>query len=110
MAKRSSYSKKKIPTILWLGLTLVLLVVGVLVYESYIQANGIVKSQDDVVRISAAAAIKAVESGKAVLLDTRAEALYLDQHAKGALNFPISDSIARMGELDPSQYYITYCT
>ena len=110
MAKRSSSSRKKLPIILWLGVALIVLIVGVVTYEAFKRANGIVKSQDDVVRISPAAAIKAVESGEAVLLDTRAEVLYLAQHAKGALSFPISDVQVRLSELDPEQYYITYCT
>lgn len=110
MAKHVSSSKKKLPVILWLGVALVMLIVGVVAFQAINRANGVVKSQDDVERISAAATIKAVESGKAVLLDTRAEVLYLGQHAKGALSFPLTDVAARLGELDPEQYYITYCT
>jgi hypothetical protein len=110
MANRMGYTKKKLPVILWLGVALVLLIVGVVAFQAVKRARGIVKSQDDVERISAAATIKAVESGKAVLLDTRAEALYLAQHAKSALSFPLTDVETRLGELDPDQYYITYCT
>jgi hypothetical protein len=110
MANRTSFSGKKIPIILWVGLLLLVLVVGVLAFQAYNRAYGIVKSQDDVIRISAAATIKDVESGKAVLLDTRAFALYEAQHAKGAVSFPIDEFEARIDELDPEQYYITYCT
>jgi hypothetical protein len=110
MAKRVGSSKKKLPAILWLGVALVVLIVGVVAFQAVKRASGIVKSQDDVERISASATIKAVESGKAVLLDTRAEVLYLAQHAKRSLSFPLTDVAARLGELDPNQYYITYCT
>lgn len=110
MANQASTSKKKLPVILWVGVALVILIVGVVSYQAFNRANKVIKSQDDVVRISAAQTIKDVESGKAVLLDTRAEVLYLAQHAKGALSFPISDVESRLGELDPEQYYITYCT
>ena len=110
MANRSKFSRKKSSPILWMGIALVVLIAGVLGVQAYNRAYGIVKSPDDVERISAAATIKAVESGKAILLDNRAETLYLAQHAKGALSFPRTDVPARVTELDPKQYYITYCT
>jgi hypothetical protein len=110
MANRMGYSKKKLPVIVWLGVILVVLIVSVVTFLAVKRATGIVKSQDDVERISAEATIKAMESGKAVLLDTRAEVIYLGQHAKGALSFPLTDVEVRMSELDPEQYYITYCT
>jgi hypothetical protein len=110
MANQISSSKKKLPVILWLGVALIVLIVGVVAYQAFNRANKVIKSQDDVARISAAQTIKDVESGKAVLLDTRTEVLYLAQHAKAALSFPISDVEARLVELNPEQYYITYCT
>ena len=110
MANRSKFSRKKSSPILWMGIALVVLIAGVLGVQAYNRSYGIVKSPDDVERISAAATIKAVESGKAILLDNRAETLYLAQHAKGALSFPLTDVPARVTELDPKQYYITYCT
>ena len=110
MAIRTRESKKQVPAILWMGIALVVLVAGVLGVQAYNRSYGIVKSPDDVERISAAATIKAVEIGKAILLDNRAETLYLAQHAKGALSFPLTDVATGITELDPEQYYITYCT
>lgn len=50
MAKRESSSKKKLPVILWLGVALVVLIVGVVTFEAVKRARGIVNSQDDVPR------------------------------------------------------------
>lgn len=110
MPKRSSFSKKNLSLSLWLGITLLVLVAAVLTYEAFQRANQIVNTQDDVIRISAFAAIRAVERGDAILLDTRDAASFQIQHAKDALNLPLAEVEARLGDLDPKQYYITYCT
>ncbi|MFN2304098.1 MAG: rhodanese-like domain-containing protein, partial [Anaerolineales bacterium] len=49
-------------------------------------------------------------NGEAVLLDTRTTPQYQTQHAAGALSFPVSEAETRLSELDPDQWYITYCT
>lgn len=110
MAESMDARRKKLPVIIWVGIALVVLIAGVLTYEALKRANNIVKSQDDVIRISAIEAIREVESGKAVLLDTRGAIDYDAQHAKGALSFPLADVETRLSELDSEQYYITYCT
>jgi len=44
------------------------------------------------------------------LLDTRTSAQYADQRAVGTLHIPLGELEARLPELDPELWYITYCT
>lgn len=61
-------------------------------------------------RISAADARKAVDAGKAVLVDVRAEEAFRGEHPKGSLNIPVNEIYARAGELPKGKQIITYCT
>jgi rhodanese-related sulfurtransferase len=40
----------------------------------------------------------------------RAQASYESQHIPGALNIPLPEIEARLGELDKAEWIITYCT
>lgn len=61
-------------------------------------------------RISVADAKKAVDAGKAVLVDVRSAVAYQQEHAKGAIHLPTSEVAARMSELPKDKKIITYCT
>ena len=67
-------------------------------------------NQDDIPRVTAEEAYQAVQNGEAVLVDTRSEAQFQEQHAAGAINLPVDQVLDRIGELDPDTWYITYCT
>lgn len=111
-SKRSRNSHKKSLLPLLILLVIVLVGVGVLVYQALRTQSGnpIINSQDDVPRISAAEAYRAYTNGEAVLVDTRAPAYYQQGHAAGAINIPLGELESRLKELDPEQWYITYCT
>lgn len=91
---------------------LLLIGLGWLVYSGIRaqRGNPIILTQDDVPRISGKEAYQAVKKGEAVLLDTRTAVQFEAQHAAGAVNFPLGELEARLSELDPEQWYITYCT
>ncbi|HVG07218.1 MAG TPA: rhodanese-like domain-containing protein [Thermoanaerobaculia bacterium] len=61
-------------------------------------------------RISVADAKKAIDAGKAVLVDVRSAMSYEMEHAKGAISLPTHEVAARMGELPKNKQIITYCT
>ena len=61
-------------------------------------------------RISAADAKKALDSGKAVLVDVRSIDAWEQEHAKGALSIPVNELYARVGELPKDKQIIAYCT
>lgn len=67
-----------------------------------------VTSNDQVQRVSIQDAKDAYDAGSAVFLDVRSADAYAELHIKGAINIPLGDIEARMGELDPDHWIITY--
>lgn len=52
----------------------------------------------------------AVDAGTAILVDVRDAGSYAESHISGALSIPLTELDERLGELDRSQWIITYCT
>ena len=75
-------------------------------------ANAIqVTDADDVQRIKPKEAKALLDSGEAVLYDTRSADAYRSQHAAGALSLPEEELGARIDELpDEETAIIFYCT
>ncbi len=67
-------------------------------------------SEAEVPRISLEEAKAAFDDGAAVFVDVRSEAAYAEGHIPGALSIPLAELESRLGELDPAQWIITYCT
>lgn len=61
-------------------------------------------------RISVADAKKAVDAGKAILVDVRSALSYQQEHPKGAVSIPGYELQARMSELPKDKQIIAYCT
>ena len=61
-------------------------------------------------RISVADAKKAIDAGKAILVDVRSAMSYQQEHAKGAISRPTHEIATRMSELPKDRQIITYCT
>jgi hypothetical protein len=95
---------------------LVVLVVGGFVYAAarpiLVQAIPsiplVVRSPDDVLRISPAKAKALVDDGTAVLYDTRPTDQYRSLHAAGAVSFPEDEAAARFDELPDDRDLIFY--
>lgn len=102
-----------IPFIL-LGAVIIFSIAGLILADNLRQAKienpGEISNQDEIPRVTAEEAYQAVINGEAVLVDTRTEAEYLSDHAAGAISLPVNQVEARLGELDPDTWYITYCT
>ena len=102
-----------LPVILF-GLVLVLSIAVMVLANNLRRAQiarpGEYSSQDQVPRVTAAEAYQALLNGEAVFLDTRGAAQYNALHIQGAINIPINEVEARLGELDPDTWYLTYCT
>ena len=111
------YTKRKnnaiLPVILF-SLVIILSIGGLVLAQNLRQARisnpGEVGSQDQIPRLTVAEAHQAVLNGEAVLLDTRGEEQFNAQRASSAINIPVTEIEARLGELDPDIWYITYCT
>jgi 3-mercaptopyruvate sulfurtransferase SseA len=65
---------------------------------------------ESVVRVSLADAKSAFDAKTAVFLDVRDAGSYAEAHIPGALNIPLNELEARLDELDPNAWIITYCT
>ena len=52
----------------------------------------------------------AFDNGEAIFLDVRSASSYATNHIPGALSIPLAELQPRIGELNPDQWIITYCT
>jgi len=52
----------------------------------------------------------AFDNGEAIFLDVRSASSYAASHIPGALSIPLAELQSRIGELNPDQWIITYCT
>jgi hypothetical protein len=62
----------------------------------------------DIPRVSAAEALAGHQSGEAVIVDVRDSVYYELGHISGAISIPLNELPARLGELDPEDWIITY--
>lgn len=104
--------KHKSKAMLWLLIFIVLAGLSVLIYQwtETDKPNSVIETQDEVPRVTASEAYKAINGGAAVLLDVRAEGYFKDNHAVGAINIPLAELESRLSDLDPETWYIPYCT
>lgn len=65
---------------------------------------------DDAPRITLADAKKDFDADKVIFVDTRAEAAYVNEHIKGAINVPAADFEAKYKEIPTNKKIIAYCS
>lgn len=65
---------------------------------------------DNARRITAAEAHDVWQKGDAVVIDTRPESAYKDEHIKGSISMPTGTVLARVDELPRKKMIIAYCT
>ena len=64
----------------------------------------------DIERVSVADAKAAFDLGTAVFIDVRDEYSFQQGHIPNARSIPVDTILEDSGQLDPSQWYILYCT
>lgn len=64
----------------------------------------------NVERVALEEAKAALDAGTAVFVDVRGAGAFAAGRVPGSLLIPLKDVEARMGELDPQDWIITYCT
>jgi len=64
----------------------------------------------EIPRVSLEDAKAALDAGSAIFVDVRSAEAYQGGHIAGAINIPLAELEARLGELDQAQWIITYCT
>jgi 3-mercaptopyruvate sulfurtransferase SseA len=73
-------------------------------------AGTAVEAPGEVERVTLEESKAAFDSGEAIFLDVRGTSSYAASHIPGALSIPLAELEPRIGELDPDQWIITYCT
>ncbi len=64
----------------------------------------------EIQRVSLETAKAALDANKAVFVDVRGASVYAESHVPGALSIPLVDLENRLGELNSTDWIITYCT
>jgi rhodanese-related sulfurtransferase len=65
---------------------------------------------DNARRISAEELYKLWEKGDVLIIDTRAEPAYKDEHIKGSISMPTGSVLGRIDELPRNKMIVAYCT
>jgi rhodanese-related sulfurtransferase len=65
---------------------------------------------DNARRITATELHDLWKKGEVVVIDTRAEAAYKDEHIKGAISMPTGTVLGRIDELPRDKMIAAYCT
>jgi len=65
---------------------------------------------DNARRIKAAELHDLWEKNDVVIIDTRAEAAYKDEHIKGSISIPAGTVLAHLEELPKDKMIVAYCT
>lgn len=69
-----------------------------------------IRDPDDIPRVGLAEAREAFDSGRAIFLDVRLADDFEASHTPGALSIPLNEIERRLGDLNPDDWIITYCT
>ena len=120
MKKRKQQKKQSFPIgLLVAGSILLALAVGMFLSQD---GTGQVTSQTsvssgheeetfpEIERVSLEEAKAAFEARTAVFVDVRGDQAYAAAHVAGSISLPLGEIESRLGELDPNQWIITYCT
>ena len=118
MKKRKT---KKFPVLLLAGGGLLLIVAAVMLgmqngtsqatpSEPAVSSGQEEETYPEIERVSLEDAKAAFDAGTAVFVDVRGVDAYNLSHIPGSLSIPLAELKSRLGELDPNQWIITYCT
>jgi 3-mercaptopyruvate sulfurtransferase SseA len=79
--------------------------------SSQAQPEGpVAEAPGEIQRVTLEDSKAAFDSGGATFVDVRSAGSFAAGHIPGALSIPLAELEGRIGELDPDQWIITYCT
>lgn len=113
-------SKSSVPLLLAAaGLVLLVLATSLILFQPP-QSLAVTKTPEpqhsveetfpEIQRVSLADSKAAMDDGSAIFIDVRDASAYAEAHIPGSLSIPLAELEARLKELDPNQWIITYCT
>ena len=115
MKKRKTY-KFPIPVYFAVGGGLLLIVAAILLAAQNTSAvptpvtSHEEETYPEISRVTLDQANTALDAGTTVIVDVRSAEAYRGGHIAGAINIPLGELETRLGELDKTQWIITYCT
>ena len=123
MARKSQQTNRPAGSIVWIvaGLVLVAVAIVLIATPSSPAANVAAPTRPpatqpaediypEISRVSLADAKAAFDAGTAIFVDARDGDSYAAAHIPGALSLPLFELENRLGELNRSDWIITYCT
>jgi len=113
MAESLMHRKNMLPWLLIGGAVLLMIAASAYVELRQRQAAKVTPTPaavSQVQRVTLEQAKRAYDSGQAIFVDVRDGSSYSAAYIPGALLIPISELTNRLGELDPNEWIITYCT
>jgi hypothetical protein len=117
MSKRRQKNQSRRP-IVFIGAGVLFMIAAVLIWMLYRpdQSEQAANTPQPAVnsgqieRLSLSDAKSAYDQESAVFLDVRTRAEYDESHIPGAISIPLDELPDRVGELNPNDWIITYCT
>ncbi|MCZ2126244.1 MAG: hypothetical protein LC099_00530 [Anaerolineales bacterium] len=104
------------PIFLFIGGGFLLLVAGFLLAMQNVSpvapnvASHEEETHPEIARVSLAEAKSAFDAKQARFVDVRSADSFAQKRIVGAINIPLAELEVRVGELDPNEWIITYCT
>lgn len=117
MARNKQNTRKSPVLLIALGVVLLLVATVVFALQSGAKPTpaAVVPTPDEtaiaaIERVPLEEAKAAFDQGSAVFIDVRGTGGYQVGHVPGAVLIPLNEMESRLGELDPNDWIITYCT
>jgi hypothetical protein len=119
MKKRKKQKQQNFPVLILVIGGILLVVASVLLFQNQVSqptsqapvsSGHEEETYPDIERVSLEDAKAALDAGAAVFVDVRGNEAYAAAHVAGSISLPLGEIESRLGELDPNQWIITYCT
>ena len=119
MKKRKKQKQQNLPVLLLVTAGILLVLASVLLFQNQasqptsqapVSSGHEEETYPDIERVSLDDAKAALDADTAVFVDVRGDQAYAAAHIAGSISLPLVEIESRLGELDPNQWIITYCT
>jgi hypothetical protein len=114
MKQRKQNSQTPILFIVGIGLLLIAVALMLVSQNASTAPTPVALSEEEadaqVPRVSLVEAKAVYDAGSAIFLDVRSVEAHQTSRIPDSINIPLADLEARIAELDPEQWIITYCT
>ena len=119
MKKRKKQKQQNFPVLILVIGGILLILASVLLMQNQtgqptsqapVSSGNEEETYPDIARVSLVDAKAALDADTGVFVDLRGDQAYAAAHIAGSISLPFGEIESRLGELDPNQWIITYCT